>query len=285
MLPSVDTKSPRTVAAFVQERFAHLYPEATDSWLNTLFEDVEALFTGKHPDYRPIDLRYHDLEHTLQATVCLALIFERRASAGVGPRLTARQFQFGISAALLHDAGYLKLRSDASGTGAKYTFCHVLRSCAFAVTYLPRFGATERELSGVLAAINCTGPTNQVSRLDFPDPVDRFTGCALATADYLAQMAASDYPEELEVLYHEFRESDDFVNVPREQRAFKSAGDLISRTPAFWRQIVLPKLQNDFEGIYRLLDEPSGSNAYISAIERNIALIEERNARPIAAAR
>ena len=285
MLPSVDTKSPRAVAAFVQERFARLYPEMADSWLATLFDDIEALFTGKHPDYRPIDLKYHDLQHTLQATVCLTLIFERHACAGVGPHLTSRQFQFGISAALLHDSGYLKQRSDVSGTGAKYTFCHVLRSCAFAASYLPRFGATERDLNGVLGAINCTGPTNQVSRLDFPAPIDRFVGCALATADYLAQMAAPDYPEELEVLYHEFCESDDFVNVPHEQRTFKSADDLIARTPAFWRQVVLPKLNNDFEGIYRLLDEPSGDNAYLSAIERNIALIQERSARLVAAAR
>jgi hypothetical protein len=281
MFPRVDTKNPSAVAALVRERFEALFPEAETTWFDRLFADVETMFAGRHPDYAAIDLRYHDLEHTLQATVCLTLLLEGCQASGALPKMTARQFELAVASVLLHDAGYLKLRSDNVGTGAKYTFCHVLRSCAFAASYLPSLGATESEVSGVLGAINCTGPTKEISRLHFRDPVERFIGCALATADYLGQMAAPDYPEELEILFAEFAESDDYVHLPASRRLFKSAEDLIARTPAFWRKIVMPKLENDFEGAYRYLAEPypNGRNAYIEGVERNIAIIEARVAR------
>lgn len=277
MFPPVDTKNAHATAEFVQGRFTAMYPGAPQL-LGTLFCDVVQLFSGEHPDYAAVDIRYHDLEHTLQATVCLALLFEGYQKAGAAPALTPRHFELGMAGVLLHDAGYLRLRSDRAGTGAKYTFCHVLRSCAFAASYLPTLGVDEVEIAGVLGAISCTGPTKEISRLYFRDPVERFIGCALASADYLGQMAATDYPDELEILYHEFEESDNFVHVPEPKRLFKSAQDLVAKTPKFWTHVVLPKLEKDFMGVYHYLaaSYPAGHNAYVQAVERNIALIERR---------
>jgi hypothetical protein len=183
-----------------------------------------------------------------------------------------------IAAVLLHDTGYLRVRSDRDGTGAKYTYCHVLRSCAFAASYLPTLGANDYEVEAVLGAINCTGPTKQVSRLYFREPVERIVGCALATADYLGQMAAADYPDELEILFNEFKESDSYIHLPPSRRTFKSAADLINQTPAFWRKWVLPKLESDYQAMYRFLARPypQGSNAYLDGVERNIAKVERR---------
>lgn len=261
-----------------------MYPGADGVWLDEIFRHIEALFSGGHPDYGPVDLRYHDLEHTLQATVCLVLLLEGRHAAGVDPRFEARHFELALAAVLLHDAGYLKLRSDTVGTGAKYTFCHVLRSCAYAASYLPALGASDYEVEAVLGAINCTGPTKEIGRLYFRQPVDRIIGCALATADYLGQMAAPDYPDELEILYHEFRESDDFLHLPESRRAFTSAADLIARTPAFWQRFVMRKLEVDFQAMYRFLARPfpQGENAYLLAVERNIAEIKRRTADRVA---
>lgn len=282
MFPPVDTKNASAVAAFVEGKFASMYPSASLQWLEQLFTDIEKLFSGQHPDYAAVDLRYHDLEHTLQATVCLALLLEGRHTAGVEPRVNARQFELAMSAVLLHDAGYLKLRSDKVGTGAKYTFCHVLRSCAFTASYLPTLGANDEEVEAVLGAINCTGPTKEISRLRFRDPVERMIGCALATSDYLGQMAAADYPDELEILFHEFQESDDYINLPPSRRTFKSAAELIERTPIFWRKFVLPKLESDFQATYRFLARPypHGPNPYLDAVEKNIARIKARTTTP-----
>lgn len=281
MFPRVDTKNAPAVAAWVQQKFVSGFKVGTSVWIKRLFEDMEALFAGRHPDYSSIDLRYHDLEHTLQATVCLTdLLMGSQRSAGA-PKITPRQFELGVAAVLLHDSGYLKLRSDGSGTGAKYTFCHVLRSCAFAGSYLPTLGANEAEVGAVLSAINCTGPTKEISRLYFRDEIERFIGSALASADYLGQMSAADYPEELGILFAEFAESDDFVHVPAKQRLFASADDLIARTPRFWRKVVLPKLENEFQGVYRHLADPfpDGRNGYLEAVSQNISIIEQRVAQ------
>ncbi|MDO8542681.1 MAG: hypothetical protein Q7S40_19750 [Opitutaceae bacterium] len=278
MFPIVDTKNAAAVAAFAEQKFVIMYPGANPAWLKTIFRDVEQLFTGGHPDYAPVDLRYHDLEHTLQATLCLVQLLDGRHGAAVEPRVDSRQFELAMASVLLHDAGYLKLRADTLGTGAKYTFCHVLRSCAFAASYLPGLGAVNHEVEAVLGAINCTGPTKEISRLRFRDQVERVIGCSLATADYLGQMAAVDYPDELEILYSEFQESDDFIHLPPSRRTFKSAEDLIERTPMFWRKIVLPKLESDFQAVYRFLARPypHGPNLYLEAVERNIAAVKRQ---------
>ena len=280
MFPPIATNDPAAVAAFVEGKFAAMYPGARSTWLKRIFRDMEALFTGRHPDFASCDVRYHDFEHTLQATVCLTLILEGRHIAGVEPNLTPRQFQLAMAGVLLHDSGYLRVRSDMKGTGAKYTYCHVLRSCAFAASYLPTLGANDYEVEAVLGAINCTGPTKQVSRLFFREPVERVVGCALATADYLGQMAAADYPDELEILFDEFKESDDYIHLPESRRAFKSASELTSMTPLFWKKWVQPKLEADYQAMYRFLARPypQGPNPYLSAIEKNIAKVERRTA-------
>ena len=279
MFPLVDTKDPKAVSAFVAQKFASMYPGASMHFIKTILRDVEALFSGEHPSYSAIDVRYHDFEHTLQAAVCITQLLEGRHRADVEPKISARMFELGMAGVLLHDVGYLKLRSDRKGTGAKYTYCHVLRSCSFAASYLPSLGANDQEIEAVLGAINCTGPTKKIGMLRFRDPVERLIGCALATADFLGQMAALDYPDELEILYNEFDESDDYLHLPASRRAFKSADDLIERTPLFWKKFVLPKLESDFQAMYRFLAQPypAGPNPYIDAVEKNIATIRERS--------
>lgn len=279
--PLVETKDPRAIAAVTEEKFAAMYPGARATWLRRLFRDVEDLFGGRHPDYGAVDLRYHDFEHTLQATLCLVLLLEGRHAAGATPALNARQFELAVASVLLHDSGYLKLRSDAVGTGAKYTFCHVLRSCAFAATYLPTLGANDHEVEAVLGAINCTGPTKEISRLYFREPYEKIMGCSLATADFLGQMAAADYPDELEILFHEFQESDNFIHLPPARRVFKSCQELKERTPLFWSKLVHPKLEGDYQAVYRFLAHPypHGRNLYLEAVEKNMATIQQRYGR------
>ena len=68
----------------------------------------------------------------------MARMLRGRHLANTHPQITQRLFQLGVIAILMHDTGYLKKRGDTEGTGAKYTFVHVIRSCAFAASYLPR---------------------------------------------------------------------------------------------------------------------------------------------------
>jgi hypothetical protein len=278
MLPKVDFDNAYAVAEFVRARFGELFPASNPALIQKLFGDVEAMFAGRDPAYSAIDLKYHNLRHTLMATACMTEILEgQRASddsRGMGPR----DFELAIAGVLLHDSGYLKLKNDNKGTGAKYTYCHILRSCAFAASYLPLAGATDVEIESVLSAINCTGPSSEIGRLHFRNAVSRVVGCALATADYLGQLADPLYPDKLGELYAEFCESDDFAHVPYEMRAFKSEEDLVCRSPGFWIHFVKPKLETDYQAVYRYLEKPlgSGRNSYIAAVEENFAKIGRR---------
>jgi hypothetical protein len=276
--PPVEPNDAAAVAGFVVERFSRMFPGGDASWLQTVFRDTIDLFEGRNVDYSPIDLHYHDLEHTLQATLCIALLLENRNAAGVVPRISRREFELAVAAALLHDSGYLKLRSDRSGTGAKYTYCHVIRSCAFAATYLPTRGANELEIEVVLGAISCTGPTREMSQMQFREPIGRVIGNALATADFLGQMADPAYPDKLAVLFREFQEADEFFHLAIERRAFQSPADLAQRTPAFWENFVRRKLEVECQALYRFLafPYPHGPNPYIDAVERNVAEIRRR---------
>jgi len=278
MPPAIDFDDPSEVADFITAKFGALYPSSGAAWLQGVFDDVGAMFAGRTPSYLPVDLKYHNLRHTHMATACMALILEGQRAAEGDAHVKSRDFELAIAAVLLHDSGYLKLKSDPEGTGAKYTYCHILRSCAFAASYLPHVGATDVEIESVLSAINCTGPNSEIGRLIFRDNVSRIVGCALATSDYLGQLADPRYPDKLGELYAEFCESDEFANVPAARRAFKSEEDLVRRTPGFWRNFVKPKLDRDFQGVYRYLDEPAGSghNDYMAAIEINLAKVERR---------
>ncbi|MDB6170186.1 MAG: hypothetical protein JWM88_3050 [Verrucomicrobia bacterium] len=278
MLNSVDTKSPTEVAVLSLRVFHELFPGAEVALLSQAFADIEKLFSGRHPGYRPIDLGYHNLEHTLQATVCLTYLLEGAQKSGEATPITARQYELAVLTALLHDTGYLKIRSDESGTGAKYTLTHVLRSCAFAASYLPTIGVEDHEIGGILGAINCTGPSNEIGRLGFNNPTDKFIGCAMATADYLGQMAAPDYPDKLDILYGEFLESDNFLSMPEQRRLFKSPEDLTRKTPDFWAKFIRPRLENQLERVYRFLARPfpHGPNVYLEAVERNIEIVRQR---------
>ena len=120
MFPPIDTKSSIAVADATCAAFAEMFPRATPALTVRLFADVDAMFAGRYLDYQPIDTPYHDLEHTLQVTWCLAQILAGRHQVSIEPRLNERQFELAIAAALLHDTGYLKMRADLEGIRA---FC------------------------------------------------------------------------------------------------------------------------------------------------------------------
>jgi hypothetical protein len=275
---STDTTSATNVAEATRRIFVGLFPDASDEVLRLVFAEIHRLFTGEHPNFQANDIKYHDYRHTLQVTVCCADLLVAHHASDAKPALSARQFELAITAALMHDSGYLKHRGDNTGTGAKYTYCHVLRSCALAASHLPALGFSLEEIDVVLGAIRRTGPSPVGFTPRYRNAEEQFLASAVATADYLAQMAADDYPDELDLLYAEFHESDEFVRMPAALRTFKSAPDLAMRTPKFWAKVVLPKIEKDFLGVYHLLDAPDGSNLYFDAILRNLELIAERAA-------
>lgn len=273
---AIDTKSTAAVLAHVKEAFAGIGAQASHPLLERLFADVASMFEGRYAGYQAIDMTYHNFEHTLQAAVCLVHLLQGRNRTPDKPVFTARHWELAVMAALLHDTGYLKANGDVSGTGAKYTFVHERRSCEFARDYLPRIGVTATEIEDICAAIICTGPRSKISQVSFRSEEGRHFAFILVTADYLAQMSASDYLDKLPALYREFVEAFDFENIPAEKRPYHSYRELLEKTPAFWSNFVRPMLDFEAGGVYRYLATAGQTNLYLQAVEANVAEIQRR---------
>ncbi len=275
MLRDVDTRDPMAVATRVRADYQSMFEDADRLFIPQALFWAFDCFTGRHQDYLPIDARYHDLEHSLQGVLCLSALLRGRQEAGEGPRLPRSVFELAILAILFHDTGYLKRRSDSTGTGAKYTATHVDRSCHFAEMFLTSKGYRPNEVLSVQNMIRCTGMGTSVATIPFPTDAEQIAGLALGTADLIGQMAASDYVEKLPRLYEEFLEAGRFSGNSG-AIAFSSAEDLVQKTPGFWEKYVFPKLSSDFRGLFRFLARPGpdGPNGYLREIEANLLRIQ-----------
>lgn len=284
MFVPVATQDPSAVKTEVQAAYLAMYPQGDQDFVARVFGWAEECFAGRYADYQPIDARYHDLEHTMQGTLCMARLLRCRHEAEAQPRLSQEIFELGIIGILLHDTGYLKRRNDTTGTGAKYTATHVLRSLEFAHQLLTARGFSPPAIRAVQNMIRCTGIDAFLESIAFESPEERIVGHALGTADLLGQMAAADYVDKLPILFEEFQEAarhdrghTDFIT------KFGGARDLIQNTPGFWRNYVLPKLTKDFGGLHRFLNQPypDGANWYLDRIEANMARIKEQVAAKV----
>jgi hypothetical protein len=269
----VATSDPAAVEAAVQSAFLEMFPGAGGDFVPQIFRWTRDSFAGRHADYQAIDARYHDLEHTLEVTLCMARMLRGRHLAGAQPALPRRTVELGLLAILLHDTGYLKKRGDTEGTGAKYTVTHVTRSAEFAAQLLGENGFSEKEIASVQNMICCTGVDAMLKMIPFQGELEKITGCILGAADLVGQMAADEYIEKLPVLYEEFAEAarhgppkSSFVSM------FTSARDMLRKTPDFWDKYVKLKLDRDFGGPQRYLNQPypGGPNFYMDKIEANM---------------
>ncbi|MGJ8642532.1 MAG: hypothetical protein ACSHX9_03915 [Luteolibacter sp.] len=273
---AIDTENPTAVAEAIKAVFAVAGGQGSFSLIERAVSDVEAMFEKGWHGYQPIDMEYHDLDHTFQVTICMLHLLQGRMERGVEPVLGIDDWELAILAALLHDTGFLKEQGDDVGTGAKYTFVHEKRSCAFAHKYLKELGLEETKIVDVCSAVMCTGPRNKIVDVEFQRDEARRIALLLVTADYLAQMSAADYLEKLPRLYLEFLEAFEHEGVPAEKRPYQSVDQLLEMTGGFWRNFVMPLLEGDTEGVYHYLSPEGSPNPYLIAIEENIAELERR---------
>jgi hypothetical protein len=279
MILSVATNDPTAVESHVQSAYLSMFPAGDRLFVSRAFGLAIECFSGHYSDYQAVDARYHDFEHTLQGTLCMNRLLHGWQCANGQRPITERLFQLGILGILLHDTGYLKKRDDLEGTGAKYTTTHVNRSAEFAGRLLSERGFSRADITAVQSMIRCTGVNTKLSDIPFPGEQEKMVGFALATSDLLGQMAADDYVDKLPILYSEFAEAAHYDgNGGSFVAGFKGVDDLIRRTPKFWSDFVLPKLERDFRGLYRYLNDPypDGPNEYVRRIEANMDRIRQQ---------
>jgi len=278
MYSPVATSNPAAVESAVQAAYLDIFPRGDKTFVPRAFQWATDCFTGKYGDYQAIDARYHDFEHTLQVTLCMARMLHGRHFANAQPALPQRTVELGLLAILMHDTGYLKRRNDTSGTGAKYTIVHVARSAEFAAELLDKYGFTGKEIAAVQNMIGCTGVDAMLKVTPFQSEEEKITGYILGAADLVGQMAADDYIEKLPVLYAEFAEAANHAPPKSEFISmFTSARDLLIKTPNFWDKYVKPKLDRDLGGPQRYLNQPypDGPNFYMDKIEANMTRLRK----------
>ncbi len=271
-LESIPTDDIKAVEEVITEIGTACFPDQGLDRIRQLIASVHDLYQGKIHPYQASDMAYHDLEHTLQVTICWSRMFLALKEHRKEVPVTYTDFLLGTAACLLHDTGYLKETDDPSGTGAKYVLIHEHRSCQISRRFLMRLEWPDSAISVVQRMIASTGPRAIIDGIPFISPTEKVLAQMLATADFLAQMSDPSYVDKLPSLFKEFEEFDRLRGLSQTERPFPNLDTLMSGTPQFWYQFVLPRLKQDYGSIYRLLNNPypDGPNVYIRQAESNI---------------
>lgn len=275
----VRVSSPTAVRDAVQAIFQQAYAGSAFDILWMAFHDFERLFRGNFEDYFGCDTVYHDIQHTLDMTLAMArLLAGYEKVAPPADRLGQDRAVIGLIAALFHDSGYVRRRSETAVlNGAEFTGHHVSRSAEFLRSYLPRIGLGDR--ADVAAqVVHFTGYEISLDDLELDDPKDSLMGHLLGTADLLAQMADRCYLEKCrDRLYAEFvlaGVATQPADTPRRIQ-YASGIDLLRQTPGFFEHSVRDRLQKKFNSVYRYMEVScEGRNPYFEAVEQNLAHLE-----------
>jgi hypothetical protein len=239
------------------------------------FADIGRLYLGDHPDYRPCDTAYHDIQHVLDVTLAMARLMDgyERSRSG-SPALPAACFSLGVVTALFHDFGYLRRRGDRRHRyGAEYTMTHVTRGSKYLHRFLPRIGLKRYANAGALL-VHYTGYERPAETIPLNDTLLRRVGHMLGTADIIAQMADRCYLEKCrDRLYPEFvlgGLTKKKLPGGRTQILFASGDDLVRKTPGFYANAA-KRLDLQLGRAYEYAERHfKGQNLYLEEMQKNV---------------
>jgi len=244
------------------------------------FEDVRAAYWGENPDWLPCDTPYHDLRHVLDTALAVARMtdgFEVAHNVGAGPALGPEESTVAVLLALMHDSGFLREPALAKVRGATLMRDHEDRSVRFARKYLSRTPLEHCADQAVLIQATNFSHDARSAAGDLP-PQYLAIARILGSADLLAQLADRYYLEKCyHFLYAEFvasglnRQRDE---QGREKVLYGSPEELLQKTPDFYEQLFLRRLEQDFAHAYRYLElHFRGPDPYMAAVQGNIGYL------------
>ena len=121
--------------------------------------------------------------------------------------VTPRDFVVGLTAAIFHDAGYIRTSSETAGTGARYRADHESRSMIFVDRHGRALGLQVQEVESAQSMIQATMMAQDVNTTSFPSETHELLARMLSVADLIAQLSNATYLERLSRLYGEDRDS------------------------------------------------------------------------------
>jgi len=277
---TVNVSSVSAVRGAIQSLFSMTFPTASFDTLWLAFHDFDLLFDGRLPGYRGCDTVYHDKQHSLDMTLAMArLLAGHEKICAEADRFGPDRAMMGVVTALFHDAGYIRRDDEPRWqNGAEFTNWHVSRSAEILRTILPRLGFG-RWVDIATRLVHFTGYEINIDDIELENPNDIMIGHFLGTADLMAQMADRCYLEKCrDRLYSEFVLAGVAVSkdsVRTNEILYESGIDLLKKTPGFYQNMAMNRLNTKFNHAYRYIEALyDGRNPYFEFIENNLRYLD-----------
>jgi len=267
--------NPEDVMGEIKNIILLIYKKFNFDHFEQVFGDVIKLFDGRYPGYQRCNTYYHDLSHTMDCLLVTAKLIHGACLNGIF--FEPRDVNLGLISALMHDTGYIQSVDDNTGTGAKYTACHIDRSIEFMEEYFHDKKFPAEYLPICRNFLRCTGLDVKIAEIKFQSKEHEILGQILGAADLIGQMANDNYLAKLPFLYDEFKEA----GVPGYNNKF----DLLKKTPGFW-EMVQKRLKNELGQVDRYLVDylrvlwGINQDLYREAIDQNIERLQSFLAAP-----
>jgi hypothetical protein len=178
------------------------------------YDMTRRLYQGRMEGYRGCDTAYHDFTHAAETFLTMARLLHgaRLASEDISPG----EIAVGLTAAILHDAGYIRKVGETAGTGARYRTTHEERGMAFVSDHGAAIGLKAREIDLCRSMIRGTMMTTDVNAMSFHTRTHELLVRMLSISDLLAQLSSATYLERLMHLYDEDHDTQEphYRNLP-----------------------------------------------------------------------
>jgi hypothetical protein len=234
--------------------------------------DLIRAYRGDYPGLLRCDTSYHDLRHALETGLTAARLLDghaRAQKAEGGAPIAGQVALLTVLLALFHDVGLLRRDTEADLSGPMLIPVHEERGVEFMAAYL-----APTDLAPLAGMTRLIMPTKLTFRMpdDWP-AADRLLGGIIASADLLSQCADRCYLEKCrDFLFDEFSA---FGLAGKPDTPYPDRETLLAKTPAFVTGFLRDRLDNEFSGIYRLLEVHTGEgNPWMEAIDRTVEYLE-----------
>jgi hypothetical protein len=181
----------------------HGEPEGT--LITNIYHLTFQLYRGEFNGYLDCDTNYHDFAHAAETFLTMARLLHGAKIAS--EKITQRDMAVGLTAAILHDSGYIRTSHESKDNGAYYRSEHEMRSMDFVSQHGKVIGFTEQEIAQCRTMIQGTVMAEDVNTISFESENLELLTRMLSVSDLLAQLSSATYLERLIFLYEEDRGS------------------------------------------------------------------------------
>ena len=266
---------PGMVEGAIKSILDQVYGESYDSaLLASAVEDLVQAYRGDYPGLLRCDTLYHDLRHALETGLTTARLLDGYAKSlppgHEGEYIDGDHALLTVLLALFHDIGLQRRDTELNLWGPVLIPVHEERGVEFMQKYLSTTSLARLAEKSILIM-----STKLIFKM--PDTWSRFDrklASIVASADLISQMADRCYLEKCrDFLFVEFSA---LGIAGKADSPYPDRETLLAKTPDFFAGIIHQRLEEEFEGVHRLIEaHTGGSNPWDESIKRNLGFLKE----------